>query len=190
MHQSTEITTKTLENYQEYLSILARGRIGSQLRSRVAASDIVQETLLDAHRKRGQFRGTTQAEVAAWLRRILASRLADAFRAEKCDKRDVSRRRFLNETLEDSHTRLENCLAAVESTPSDKAARNEQTVRLARALAELPSGQREAVEMRYLEGMSINETAGELDKTPASVAGLLRRGLRRLRESLAATDTG
>lgn len=184
MSSRAQVTTETLRDYREYLAILARERIGSGMRVRVPPSDVVQQTLLDAHRKRHQFRGSTQAEVAAWLRRILASRLVDAFRASKRDKRDVARERSLNETIDESHSRLEDCLAAVESSPSVKAHRSEQLVRLAGALADLRETQRQAIELKFLQGRSVRETAEELQKTPAAVGGLLRRGLARLREVL------
>lgn len=184
MSERAQITTETLERYREYLSILARGWIGSELRPRVPPSDIVQQTLFDAHRKRAQFRGSTQAQVSAWLRRILASRLTDAFRASKREKRDVARERSLNEAIDESHTRLENCLAAVESSAGAKVRRSEQLVLLSRALAELRNTQRQAIELKFLHGLSVHETADEMRKTPAAVGGLLRRGLARLRELL------
>lgn len=184
MAGTAKITTQTLEDYREYLTFLARARIGAHYQAQISASDVVQETLFDAHRKRGHFRGSTEAEVVAWLRCVLANRLTDAFRAVCRDKRDIARERSLNETLDDSHTRLENFLIAVESSPSVKAMRSERLVRLTRALAELRESQRQAIECKYLHGLTVQETARTLQTTTAAVAGLLRRGLARLRELL------
>lgn len=184
MSRSVEITTQTLENYEDYLSILARQRIGPKYQVRIPPSDIVQQTLLEAHCKRDQFQGTTQSEVAAWLRRILTSRLIDAFRAVNREKRDISRERLLSEAIDESHVRLEKCLAAVESSPSVKAGRKEQLVRLAQALSELRDSQRQAIELKFLQGFSVQETAREMQKSAAAVGGLLRRGLTNLEEML------
>src|ERR1700681_3528978 len=65
-----------LELYRNYLAILARLQIGRRLQGKADAADLVQETFLDAHRNFGRFRGTTEGEFAAWLRQILAGRLA------------------------------------------------------------------------------------------------------------------
>src|SRR5262245_54156014 len=82
-----------VEAFREYLLLLARLQLGDRARARVEASDVVQQTLLEAHRRRGQFRGRTAGEMAAWLRRMLACNLADALRALTREKRDVARER-------------------------------------------------------------------------------------------------
>ncbi len=70
-----------VERFRTYLLLLARMQIGRKLRAKLDPSDVVQQTLLDAHRQREQFRGSTPAEMAGWLRRMLACNLADAMRA-------------------------------------------------------------------------------------------------------------
>jgi RNA polymerase sigma-70 factor (ECF subfamily) len=184
MSNSVEITSETLEDYEDYLTILARQRIGLKYQVRIPPSDIVQQTLLEAHQERNQFRGSTQAEVAAWLRRILTSRLIDAFRAVTRDKRDITRERLMSEAIDESHLRLEKCLATVQSSPSVKAGRKEQLVRLAQALSELRDSQRQAIELKFLQGLSVQEAALEMQKSPAAIGGLLRRGLEALEEML------
>jgi hypothetical protein len=67
-----------LEQFREYLLLLARVHLGERFRGKLDASGVVQQTLLEAHRKRAQFRGHTAAERAAWLRQMLAYGLADA----------------------------------------------------------------------------------------------------------------
>jgi RNA polymerase sigma-70 factor (ECF subfamily) len=73
-------------------------------------------------------------------------------------------------------------LAGPLSSPSQQAARNEDLLRLADAVAQLPEAQREAVVLHHLQGCSLTETARRLGRTDAAVAGLLHRGLKRLRE--------
>lgn len=173
-----------MERFREYLLVLARMQLGGQLQGKVDPSDLVQQTLLEAHQQRDQFRGAGPAEMAAWLGRMLACNLADAGRALRRGKRDVNRERSLEAALDDSSARLEAWLAADQSSPSAQAVRNERLLRLADALAELPEGQREAIVLHYWQGQPLAAVATELGRTPAAVAGLLQRGLKTLRSSL------
>ena len=119
--------------------------------------------------------------MAAWLRQILARQWANLVRDQGRQKRDVSRQRSLEAALEESASRLEIFLAAEGSSPSQKAVRNEEAVCLAEALAALPEAQREAVVLHHLQHLSLDAVAQLLDRTPAAVAGLIKRGLRELR---------
>lgn len=170
-----------LERFRDYLGLLARAQMRRLLRGKVEDSDVVQQTLLEAHRHADQFRGTTSGEQAAWLRQILARQLANLARDYQRERRDVRRECSLEQAVEHSSARLEAWLAAEQSSPSERAARNEQLLALASALARLPDAQREAVEMRYLQGLSLNEIAAQLERTPGAAAGLLHRGLEALR---------
>src|SRR5579864_1333246 len=69
-----------LEMYRRYLSLLARVQIGKRLQGKVDASDLVQETFLEAHRNFARFRGKSEGELVCWLRQILATNLADVLR--------------------------------------------------------------------------------------------------------------
>ena len=179
-----------IERFREYLRLLARQQIGAQLRGKLDASDLVQQTLLEAHRKRDQFRGQSEAELAGWLRKLLAFTLADAIRALGRAKRDVSRERSLEAALEQSSARIEAWLVADQSSPSQQAVRHEQAARLADALARLPEAQREALELRHCQGWSLAEISRHMGRSPAAVAGLLKRGARQLRLLLEDRDVG
>jgi RNA polymerase sigma-70 factor (ECF subfamily) len=177
-----------LDRFRSYLLFLARARLDHRLRGKLDPSDVVQQTLLEAHRDAAQFRGATDAERAAWLRQVLARNLANAARDLTRDKRDVGRERSLQTALDESSARLEACLEAAQSSPSQRAVRGEDLVRLAAALAVLPEAQRQAVEMRHLHGRPLADIAREMGRTPAAVAGLLHRGLAQLRSLLEGTD--
>lgn len=170
-----------LDQYREYLGMLARVQLDPRLRDKLDPSDVVQQTLLDAHRKREQFRGQTEAEKAAWLRQILARNLVDALRAFGRARRDVARERSLDAALEQSSQRLEAWLADEQSSPSQSLQRHEQAVQLADALAKLPEAQREALVLQNWHGWSLAEIGQHMGRSPAAVAGLLKRGLRQLR---------
>jgi RNA polymerase sigma-70 factor (ECF subfamily) len=124
----------------------------------------------------------------AWLKQILTNNLADAVRGLARAKRDVSRERSLDEQLGDSFTRVDGWLAAAQSSPSQQAVRSEELLRLANVLTSLPQAQREAIVLHHLQGLPLAEVAAQLNKSPAAVAGLLHRGLKRLRELLSQSD--
>ncbi len=188
MERQEEAEGLAVEQFRSYLLLLARMQLGQQPDHKIDPSDLVQQTLLDAHRQRGQFRGQGSAEMAAWLRRMLACNLADAWRALTRGKRDVSRERSLEAELTDSSARLEAWLAADASSPSQQAVRHEQLLQLTDALAALPEAQREAVVLHYWQSLPLAEVAGRMGRSPASVAGLLQRGLKALRELLAESE--
>ena len=173
-----------LERFRDYLRLLARLRLDPRLRAKLDPSDVVQQTLLEAHQGLDQFRGRTVAEQAAWLRQILARNLANAVRDLGRGKRDVAREQSLEAAAEESASRLEPWLAAEQSSPSEQAARNEEAVRLAQVLAALPEAQREVVVLRHCHGWSLAEISRHLGRSPSAVAGLLHRGLQQLRDQL------
>ena len=175
---------EVLGRFREYLVVLARMQLGNQLRAKFDASDVVQQTLLEAHRKMAQFRGQSEAEMAAWLRQMLAYNLADAIRAHGRAKRDVARERSLEQGLEASSAQLTSWLAAEQSTPSQHAQGYEEVLRLAEALATLPEAQRDALVLRHCQGLSLAAISDQVGRTPAAVAGLLKRGLRKLHVEL------
>jgi RNA polymerase sigma-70 factor (ECF subfamily) len=173
-----------VENFRDYLLLLARMQLGPAGRNRLEASDMVQQTLLEAYRKRDQFRGRSEAEMAGWLRQLLAFNLADAARAAGRAKRDVARERSLDAALEQSSARLGAWLAADQSSPSQRAECHELAARLAGVLTRVPEAQRQALLLRYCQDCSVEEISRRLDRTPTAVAGLLKRGLRQLRTLL------
>jgi RNA polymerase sigma-70 factor, ECF subfamily len=172
------------EQFRAYLRLLAEVHLGPRPSPGLDASDLVQQTLLDAHRGRDRFRGSTESELAAWLRRLLACNVADAHRARARLKRDVGRERSLEAALEASSERIAGFLADGGTSPDRRAERHEAALRLADALALLPEANRRALVLRHFQGLAVAEIAEDLGRTPAAVAGLLKRGLAQLRTIL------
>ncbi len=160
-------------------------QIESHLQAKIDASDIVQQTLLEAHRGAEQFRGESEDELRGWLRRIMARNLADEVRKHRRGKRDANLEQSLQDALTNSSICLERYLDGGTSSPETRAMRNEQLIELSVAIESLPEDQRRAVTLHHLQGKSSAEIAHQLEKTEIAIAGLLRRGLKRLRELMA-----
>jgi RNA polymerase sigma-70 factor (ECF subfamily) len=175
---------RPLEGYRDYLRLLARLQLDHRLQAKLDASDIVQQTLLQAHQSRAQFRGESDAEWLAWLRAILANTLAAAGRRFDTRARELDRERSLEVGVEQSSSRLECLLAADQTSPSERAVRCEELLRLASAMARLPEEQRRVVELHHLKGLPVVEVAEQMGRTRPAVVGLLFRGLKKLREHL------
>lgn len=182
MLRDDEGPDRPLETYREYLRILARMNLDQRLRQRIDPSDIVQQTLLKAHGKRDQYRGTTAAEQAAWLRAILVNQIADALR--KFGRQGGARDRSLEEAVEQSSAVLEGLLAAEQSSPSQKFVRQERILQMVEMMTRLPEDQRTALELRHLQGLTVPDAAERMGKSPSAVASLLYRGMKSLREMM------
>jgi RNA polymerase sigma-70 factor (ECF subfamily) len=171
-----------LEQFRSYLRLLARLHLHPGLKGKLDPSDVVQQTLLQAYQVPERFQGRSPAEVAVWLRQALAHNLAHSVRDFGRARRDVARERSLEAALDASSAQLDRWLATGEqSSPSQKAALNEETLRLAEALDQLPDAQRDALVLQHWHGWSLAEIGEHMERTPAAVAGLIKRGLKQLR---------
>jgi len=174
-----------LESYTRYLTLLARVQIGRRLQGKVDPSDVVQETFLEAHRQIANFRGNSEGELVAWLRRILAGQIALILRRFLGTKgRDLKLERELAAQLDQSSEILDGGLVASNSTPSQHASRREQALLLADALDRLPEDYREVIILRHLEGLSFAEVSQRMERSEDSVQKLWVRALANLRRSL------
>lgn len=170
-----------LERYREYLGLLARLQLDGRLRGKVDLSGVVQQTLLEAHQALGRLPEEGHELTIAWLRQILANNLRDEIRKYAAAARNAARERSLEAVLDASSSQLDAWLAADQSSPSQRAERNEQLLALADALARLPDDQRLAVELHHLQNQPLAEVAAHMDRSKGAVAALLFRALKQLR---------
>jgi RNA polymerase sigma-70 factor (ECF subfamily) len=178
-------TGELLKGYSDYLALLARVQVGRRLQGKVDPGDLLQETFLEAHRQIRQFRGNSEGELLAWLRRILAGQIALTLRRYLGTKgRDVKLERELAVQLDQSSHAMDGGLLATHSTPSQHASRREQAVLLAEALAKLSEDYREVIVLRHLESLSFPEVAARMNRSEDSVQKLWVRALASLRRSL------
>ncbi len=177
-----ETKVAELEKYRDYLGLLGRLQIDEKLAGKVDVSGVVQMTLLEA--SRAEWTDLRDEARAPWLRRIFANNLLDEIRKFRTQARDVERERSLERSMEQSASRLNHWLVGEQSTPSHKAVRAEEELRLAKAMACLPTAQREAIELHHLQGLPLNDVGSRMKRSKGAVAALIFRGTTRLRELL------
>jgi RNA polymerase sigma-70 factor, ECF subfamily len=173
-----------LELYRNYLRLMARSLISQPLRTRLDASDLVQETFLKAHREFPGFLGSTEPELVTWLRQILVRSLADQVRQHRAAKRDYRREEPMEVLLDRSSLAIQARLAAPLSSPSTHTSRREQAVLLADALEKLPADYREVFLLRNLEHIPFEEIATRMNRSSGAVRMLWTRAIRKLGQLL------
>jgi RNA polymerase sigma-70 factor (ECF subfamily) len=180
-----EARGQLLEAYRSYLTLLARMELGRRLQGKVDPSDLVQEAFLEAHRDFAHFQGQTEGELRAWLRRVLATSIADQLRRyHGTQRRDPRLERQLGAALYASSEALERGLEGRGSSPSARAERREESLRLAGALEQLPAEYRDVLTLRHFRGLTFAEIGRRLGKSLDGVKNVWLRGLARLRRLL------
>jgi RNA polymerase sigma-70 factor, ECF subfamily len=174
-----------LQQYRNYLVVLASMQIEKRLQPRVSPSDVVQETMLRAHKHFGQFRGTTEQELLAWLRQILVNNLAKfveqhMLAARRDVRREVSMER-IGAALEHSTIQLAALVPAATKSPSMAVQQREEAVVLADRLAMLPEDYREVLVLRNLRGLPFDEIARQIGRSIGATRMLWLRAIEKLR---------
>ncbi len=184
---SNEALGRLLEQYRGYLLMLAHRYLSERLRRRIDPADIVQITFMEAKRDLPSFRGETTAEFSSWLRGMLKNNVASAVtRHVTAQKRSLKREVQLGNHAENDSAGggWIQQLPGSTTSPSGVAIRAEATIALLEALHQLPETQAEAIRLRYMEGLPLADIVQRMGKTEMAVAGLLKRGLQKLRTIL------
>ncbi len=170
---------------RNYLVVVARAEAGSWLRAKVDPSDIVQQTLLDAHRGLGDFRGSTEAEWLGWLRRILSHNAADYVRHYiGTEKRDAGREVAWGHAGSEPRLGVAPEPAAPDATPSQLMARREPRTPGGRRDSQLPDDYREVIVLRNLERLPFDEVAQRMGRSRPAVQMLWLRAIRTVQDSM------
>ncbi len=172
---------ESLDEYRDYLKVLAPKQLSRRLRVKADVSDVVQQTLLAAHIDLPQFRGRSELEFRAWLKRILCNKVAYIGRHWRSQKRDISKERRFQYQRSHSDSKLCGEFAIDEDSPSRVIVLNERLEGLSAALQNLLEDEREALVMKYVHQRSVTEIALHIGRSRVAVAGLLYRGLKKLR---------
>lgn len=169
---------REIDEYWTYLRLVANRAISTELRQRVGASDVVQDTLLAAHRDRHKFRGRTELELRQWLVRILSCNILDAEKALRRRCRDAGRE------IKRDDASAELAVVDPQLTPCRGAQRNESHLALFNALDRLPAHYREVVMLRATEGLSLVEIAQRTGKSSEATRHIWVRAIKQLAQQL------
>jgi RNA polymerase sigma-70 factor (ECF subfamily) len=180
---SREALGEALEACRAYLLLVANRELDSALQAKGGASDLVQETFLDAQRDFARFTGRSASELRAWLRQILLNNLANFARQYRgTDKRQLYREVALAGGAVSGAEPLEPF--ATTPSPSTQLMGRERVEQLFAALRRLPDDYRRVIEMRYQHGESFAEIARAMDRSENAVRKLWFRAVERLEQEL------
>lgn len=177
-----------LESYSGYLHVLSRTQLDKRIQHRVDPADIVQETLMEAHRDFVKFRGTELHEFTGWLRQVLVHNLANAVGTHMlAAKRSVHREQLygsLSAAMDQSHQRLSSLAADHNRSPASEADHQETLSQLAAALEQLSPNYRTVIVLRHVEGLGFTEIANQMDRSAGAVRMLWLRAIEQLRSTM------
>jgi RNA polymerase sigma-70 factor, ECF subfamily len=169
---------------RSYLGFVARCQVEGWLQRKADASDLVQQTMLEAHCDFARFRGATEKECRAWLRKILSRNLADFVRQYRgTAKRQVSREVPFRDTSATGAFGAPEP-AAPGMTPSQEFMQLDAEFRMTAALAELEPDYQEVIVLRNLERLPFNEVAQRMERSRPAVQMLWMRAVRKLQEAM------
>jgi RNA polymerase sigma-70 factor (ECF subfamily) len=170
---------RLLEAFRDQLRVQAQQDLPGDLEPRIDASDIVQRTCFSAVRHLDEFRGEHPREFLGWLRQIQRRNLVDEVRKHTATRKRNAARELTGESGVSPSRYVSN-----QSTPSRLAERDEETQSLEAAIENLPEMQAKVIRLKHLQGLQLSEIARRIGRSEQAVAGLLRRGLRQLRQQL------
>ena len=178
---SDEAITELVARYRSYLEFVGGQEINADVQRKLGTSDIVQETMLQAHQSIGSFTGTTEPQFRHWIRQILMHEIVDACRRFQTQKREVNR-----ECTLDSELPLPPDDA---KTPRSAAVAEEEARLLAEAMQRLPAEYAEVIQLRNFDGLPLAEVADQMNRTTDAARKLWARAVERLKRELRTNES-
>lgn len=172
---------------RSYIHLLARAWSLARFQARFDASDLVQQTMMDAYRDFDQFKGRSELEWLAWLRQILDHNAHDAVRQHgEAGKRAVNRECSLDRDTVSQNGSTSYKFEAADPSPSEVLILNEQSLQLAEAIDRLEGDYREVIILRNILRLSFEEVADRMNRSRPASQMLWMRAIQRLREHMQA----
>jgi RNA polymerase sigma-70 factor (ECF subfamily) len=183
---SQDALGNALESCRRYLLAAARLELNADLRAKGGASDLVQETFLEAQQIFDRFHGESAIELRAWLRRLLHHRATKFSRRF----RDTKKRRLARETapVPAGSGVWDGGPRAAEPSPSTHVIATEQAQRLQQALERLPHDYRRVITLRYVEQCQFEEIGRLMQRTPNAARLLWLRAIERIKHEMRGSD--
>ncbi|CAN5222798.1 sigma-70 family RNA polymerase sigma factor [soil metagenome] len=183
---STKAIGELLDLPRQYLLLVANRQLGTALQAKLGPSDVVQESLMEAHRDFQQFHGNTEADILAWLRRILLNNIANAREHYRfCQKRAIGREVPLDQLSGGAGCET---IASTGPSPSKVAAAGEQNTEIEQAVAQLPVLYQEALRLIHRENCSFEEMGQRMDRSSEAARKLWARAVEQLKLKLKPSD--
>jgi RNA polymerase sigma-70 factor (ECF subfamily) len=170
---------QAFETCRAYLLLVAEQEMPRGLRAKGGASDLVQQTFLEAQQAFGQFHGGSHAEFLAWLRRMLLNNVANFHRHWE----DAAKRRASREVPLDGGE-VTPQVAGNGPTPSRELMADERANAVRAAMARLPEDYQMVLRLRYEEDLPFEEVAQRMGRTCNAVRKLWSRAVERLEQEL------
>lgn len=181
---NTEARDELFDKCRNYVAFVARSQVESWLRQKVDASDLIQQTLLEAHRGFDQFRGKTEGEWLAWLKQILKHNAADFVRHYRGTAKRQARREvpIHGQTAGGSDFIREP--ADPGESPSQIVMQHEDEIRLADAMAKLTPDHQEVIMLRNIQRLPFDEVAERMGRSRPAVQMLWMRAIKKLQQEV------
>jgi RNA polymerase sigma-70 factor (ECF subfamily) len=186
-HGDAQAVRCLLEQYRDRLRRMIAARLDRRLSPRLDPSDVVQETLADAARRLPDYLRERPLPFYPWLHRLAADRLARTHRNHVASSvRGIGREERIDGPSNDqaSATRLVDRLAANDTTPGRRMARQERRLVLAGAIERMGEADQEVLGLRYLDQLAFDEIAAVLVISLSAAKMRHLRALERLRGHL------
>ena len=179
---SKEALGEALEACRGYLLLVANHKLDADVQAKGGASDLVQETFLEAQRDFARFAGDSEEELLAWLRQMLLHNVLNFTRRYRAAKRKVGREILLQ--TDSSAMAPVPGPTALGLSPSGQAMAHEQAEALEQALARLPKDYRQVILLRYQEEHTFEEIGRLMNRSANAARKLWLRAVERLQQEM------